>query len=120
MSERRDARGPNQEHDNVAGRPAAGWWVGTVVVIAACAVISFALIHWIGLGRNEPVRANGVGNGRPLYTMTTHANVPDSALRERMESYRWVDRDADVVAVPIGVAMRLLAGRSDATSAGAK
>ena len=120
--ERRD---PTQETDEVAGRKAVAWWVGTILVIAVCTALSFVAIQIAQPGSQEafpaPKGRVGVGGPRGMYTAATHTEGPDSAVRLRLETYRWVDRANRIVAVPISEAMRLLAADStvaDSTGGG--
>lgn len=120
MSDHGEPLGPVQERDEMSGRSAVAWWVGTVLVLAASAVVALLLTDWLGPG-GESGRAapDRLAPDRPLYTTGPHATTPDSATRAWLDSYAWVDRDAGIVAVPVSEAMRLLAARAD-SSAGAE
>jgi len=118
-----ERRGPSQEADVIPGGQVVGWWVASVLTVAACAVIALLWVH-SGGAEPEPL-TTGVGETeqpprlRPLYTTGAHATAPDSAARSRLEGYRWIDRDHGIVAVPIEDAMRLLAGVADSLPEGA-
>ncbi len=92
--------------------------MGTILVIAVCAALAFVAIHLTEAnpGQAFPAPRGRVGTGGPrtLYTTETHVTGADSATRARMDAYAWVDRTHGIVSVPIGEAMRILAGDTTA------
>lgn len=113
---------PAQERDRVPGRSAVAWWVGTVLVVAASTAVSFVALQWAAPESRDalPPAPDRLGTGgmRRVYTRDAHATGPDSAARARLEGWRWVDREAGVVSVPITEAMRLLAAGDSAAGGG--
>lgn len=112
--------GPGEEHrsrrepDVLPGRSAILWIAGSVAAVVAVAAVSWALLLLFG-GAAAPPDGGGAGEvSRPdapvaaAYRGPARPGAPDSAGREELESYRWIDRDEGVVSVPVEKAMEIL------------
>ncbi len=114
MSAPREEHRPHQEPDVLPGRSAILWIAGSVAAVVAVAVGSWALLLLFE-GPAAPPDGGGTGEvGRPdapvgaAYRGPARPAAPDSAGREELESYRWIDRDEGVVSVPVEKTMEIL------------
>jgi hypothetical protein len=106
---------PRQEPDRVSGKAAAAWWIGTFLALVAITGVALVAVH---VARPHPGSPGGVpplslavppSRSSP-YDAGVHRTAPDPLARARLESYRWLDRDAGRLSIPIDEAMRLVAG----------
>jgi hypothetical protein len=96
---------PEQSED-VPGRPAAWTLLVTVLAIATCAVVVWALdaFQLAGGGRSDTVRLELVPPARPFTASPPSDRVRQSA-RDDLERWSWADRPAGRVRLPVSIAI---------------
>lgn len=77
-------------------------------------VLAFGMVLWF-YSANVPERGAIVPRQFPspqlIRDETDERLRAEGEQRARIESYRWVDRDKGVIAIPIGEAMRMIAAK---------
>ena len=102
---------PLQERDHVDGGPIAKIMIGLIAIgVAAIAVAAVLMGH--GPERSAARTApRTIGSIEQTQITTTAAGLElHDRQRESLETWRWVDRDAGVAAIPIERAMQIVSG----------
>lgn len=107
---------PVQEPDAVPGRSGALWVVGTVLAVALLTGVSWGLLRAFGGGAGEATSREAGAEAGGVPAAARHGPFgrgpvptgPDPATRARIGTYRWIDREAGVVAIPVEKAMELM------------
>lgn len=102
---------PLQERDHVEGGPIAKSLLGLVAIgVAAIAVATLLVGHPPeGVAPGPAPRTIGSIEQTPITGTAVGLELRDRQ-RESLETWRWVDRDAGVAAIPIERAMQIVSG----------
>jgi hypothetical protein len=114
-----DGRFGERFDDEVSPRMVLGTILGIVLLTVVALVLMLVTIH-VALGRmaatdaatTPPTRAAGTAPTPPLPRLQAYPEIELVAFKRQMkqhlEGYGWVDKEADIAHIPIDAAMRLV------------
>lgn len=111
------AAGPKHEVADVSGRRILWTAAGLAAMLVVVALAAWAVLGLVGSGRPDVSSRRDAVSSMPAPRLQSAPSSDLRALREEkramLTEYRWLDRDAGVVQIPIARAMELLVARSE-------
>ncbi|HKW79990.1 MAG TPA: hypothetical protein VJQ49_03175 [Casimicrobiaceae bacterium] len=120
-SPRAAVAGPKHEVADVSGRRILWTAAGLAAMLVVVALAAWAVLSLLGSGRQPDTSISPAATSRmPTPRLQSSPSRDLRALREEKQAmlneYRWLDRKAGVVQIPIARAMELLVARGERRS----